>query len=1414
MKRILGLDLGTTSIGWAVVDLATKPEEQSSIIKLGVRVNPLTVDEKGAFEKGKAIETTAKRTQMRGMRRNLKRYQQRRSFLLSVLRQYGIINQSQTFSEDGPSSTFATYRLRAKAASEEISLEQFARVLLMINKKRGYKSNRKTKADPSEDGQIVDSMDIARKLYDDDITPGQYLNQTYSASHRYVPSFYRSDLKDEFERVWAFQSQFHSDILTAELHDQLQGRGSRDTSKMFVAKFGVYAADNKGKAIEKNMREFRWRAEALESKQDIRIVAYVLASLNGQIAASSGYLGAISDHSKELIFRNQTVGQYLMECIDADPHYRIKGKVFYRADYMREFDVIWEAQARFHRELTSELKKLIRDVVIFHQRPLKSKKFLISHCELESKEVTTPDGKTVISGPRVSPKSSPLFQDFKIWQQLNDVVVTNRSVSRSRVRKKSSNVASFDFGPDYEDEPRESRLTVEQMETLHRELSVCGEMKADAALKLLGLDNKQYSLNFTKLHGNNTVAALFAALKKVIEWSGHDVEKFDSMDAAGKVDMTRKVLEAIGGKSDYLSLDNSNLDGDSLMRQPLYKLWHLLYSYEGDNSDSGNAKLVEHVSRLTGLNKDYAAAIAAITFDDDYGSLSTKAMARILPHLMQGLQYSDACEAAGYRHSKRSLTAEENESRQLLASLDVLPKNSLRNPVVEKIINQMIHVVNAAMREYGVDDESGVRRFDEIHVEIGRELRQTQEQRERATKALADRTRETEAIMDVLVKEFHIAHPSRGDVLRYRLYEQLSPIGYHTLYSNRYIPREKLFSPEIDIEHIIPQALYYDDSEANKTLEYRSVNQAKGRLTAYDYVASLGEETLREYEERIKFLDTRGTQRKFKNLMMTERKVALTFSNRDLTTTQYISRKAMEILGQVTREVLAVTGSITAVLREDWQLVDVMKELNLPKYQRLGMVEEFANSSGHRVRRIKNWTKRNDHRHHAMDALTVAFTTRSHVQYINTVHSHESDEYEQAIVRALRKKLISQGENPRYIAPMPVDELRAEALRHLSQVIVSVKAKNKVATRALNKPRGSAVVQHTLTPRTQLHNETIYGRRQRYSSREVKVDKTFDASRIATVARRDYREALMRRLSEFGGDPSKAFTGKNALDKKPLFVDAEHRHAVPPRVKVVVLETYYTIRKPLGPDFADAKKIAKVVDARVRRLLLERYEARGKDAFSNLEEDPIYLNREAGIVIKRVTIEDNAEVEDLRVKRDKEGRIMVDEKGNPLRNDYVRTNNNHHIAIFEDEDGRLHEHVVSYYKAMVRLRLGLPVIDKDYNAAIGWKFLFTMKINEYFVLPDSLLSDSVRRNSQGGFEPEYVDLLNPVNQRIVNDHLFRVQKLSKSNYMFRHQYETNVDEVKELKGITYVNVCSANNLRGIVKVRVDHLGRIVHVGEY
>ena len=134
-KTILGLDLGTNSIGWALVEEAETNHESSKIIKLGVRVIPLTVDEQTNFEKGKPISTNTERTLKRGARRNLQRYKLRRENLIEILISNKIINQDTPLTEIGK-NTHQTLMLRAKSAQDKVDLVDFAKIYWLLIKKR------------------------------------------------------------------------------------------------------------------------------------------------------------------------------------------------------------------------------------------------------------------------------------------------------------------------------------------------------------------------------------------------------------------------------------------------------------------------------------------------------------------------------------------------------------------------------------------------------------------------------------------------------------------------------------------------------------------------------------------------------------------------------------------------------------------------------------------------------------------------------------------------------------------------------------------------------------------------------------------------------------------------------------------------------------------------------------------------------------------------------------------------------------------------------------------------------------------------------------------------------------------------------------------------------------------------------
>ena len=1346
MKKILGLDLGVSSIGWALVNEAENKDEKSSIIRLGVRVNPLTVDEKGNFETGKSITTNADRTLKRSMRRNLQRYKLRRAALIDSLKSYGWIKEDSILVESGKDTTFQTLRLRAKAAEEEISLEELARVFLIINKKRGYKSSRKLNKDENPDeGSAIDDMETARILNQEGITPGEYSYRLLcnGKEDKNLPKFYKSDLKNEFEHIWEFQKRFYPDIMTDTLKENLRGKNEKQTWAICEKPFSIAGIKRTTKGKELIKENYLWRSQAVKEQLNLEQLAVVLQKVNAQLKNSDSYLGKISDRSKELYFRHRTVGQYQLEQLLENPHCSLKNQVFYRQDYMEEFDRIWETQSRFHPEMTPDKKKIIRDIIIFYQRPLKSQKSLISYCEFEK-------------GRKVCPKSSPVFQEFKIWQMLNNLKVDGEY------------------------------LDLEYKQLLFRELSIRKELSKADTLKLLFGKPKGHEMNFRKLEGNRTQATLFQAYSKILSLSGHDEIDF-SKSADEIIDKTAAVFSALGISTDILAFDSSK-SGKEMENEPLYRLWHLMYSYTEDNSKTGYNSLVSKLHEEFGFTPEYGKILASVTFEDDYGSLSTKAICRILPFMKNGMEYSAACTEAGYRHSQRSLTKDEIENKEYKYRLDILPKNSLRNPVVEKILNQMINVINGVIDTYGKPDE--------IRIELARELKKNAAERQKAIDAINKPTKENKEIEEILKRDFGMAHVSRNSIIRYKLYMELKDNGFKTLYSNTYIPREDLFSKRFDIEHIIPQSRLFDDSFANKTLESKDINITKGDMTAIDFIADkYGQEGVERYKSTVDMLFGKGaiSKTKYHNLLRTQNDIPENFIQRDLRDTQYISRKALEILGDIVKSVVATSGEITARLREDWGLVDVMKELNWDKYDKSGMTEYYNDSDGRIISRIKDWTKRNDHRHHAMDALTVAFTKRSIIQYLNTLNAKDKEQ---------QQEITSKG---RLLPPMPFDELRYETKKHLDDILVSIKAKNKVVTRNTNKTKskGGYKEKIQLTPRGQLHNETVYGEILQYDCKDEKVGSNFDADKIATVACERFRNALYQRLAQYGGNPKKAFSGSNSLEKNPLFTDILHSEEVPQKVKTVRLIPVYTIRKQIDPSL----KIEKVIDCHIRQILYNRLEEYGNDpkkAFSNLDENPIWLNKEKGIQIKRVTISGPANVYALHDKHDMSGIPILSSRGEPIPSDFVSLSNNHHIAIYMDSDGNLQEQPVPFMEAVARVSLGDPIIDKTYRVKDGWKFLFSMKQNEYFVFP----------NNETGFDPNTIDLLNPTNYHTISQNLYRVQALSTKDYWFRHHLETSIVDNNDLKDITWKRIRNTNNLKGIVKVRIDHLGNIVKTGEY
>lgn len=1083
------------------------------------------------------------------------------------------------------------------------------------------------------------------------------------------------------------------------------------------------------------------------------------------------YVANINKRYAMIIERNQTIGQYFAEQLKASKvetdkgifyTYRIKEQVFPRKAYEAEFDQIMAVQREFYADVfTDAFINRLRNEIIFYHRGLKSCKHLVSLCEFEKKEYTNAKGETVFDGPKVAPRTSPLFQLCKIWETVNNIKVTNRRNEEFPITH-TQRVEMANFLDNHE------KMLLKDL------FAILGVTAKDG-----WHGGKQFK---SGLQGNTTKMQLKKALGNTpdaAKWLQFDIDIEETADKN-----TGEVLEIVSRK---------------VTKQPLYELWHTIYSI------SDKAELASVLKKKYGITDE---SVVSDLFKLDfvrpgYGNKSTKAMRRILPYLQQGQMYSVACECAGFRHSE-SLTKEENATRALLDHLPQIKKNELRQPIVEKILNQMVNVVNALIDKYG--------KIDEIRVELARELKQSKEERESLEKKMREQERKNEEYKS-LIEEYDV-RVSRKRIQKYRLWQESE--GFCFYCGEKVSCANFLQGADAEIEHIIPRALLFDDSYSNKVCACRKCNSNKGKMTAYDFVQTLGDEIFKLYLTRVDeaFKNHVISKTKRERLLTPAAKIPEGFIDRDLRLTQYISRKSVEILKQVCREVHSSTGSVTDFVRRVWGYDNVLHNLNLERYRKgdlTEMVKYDHRGQEHEEERIKDWTKRIDHRHHAVDALVIAMTSQAIIQRLNRLNT-ERDQMFQEVEKQREEWRNDYSLLEQWLREKPHFTV-AEVEEAVARIAVSFKAGKKVAT--LNKRvkyvQGKKhVLQHdVIAPRGALSQESVYGK-IRILEEKKPIKYAFENPDL--IFKGYIKRLVEERLAQHDGNAKKAIA---SLKKKPIMIGKNHD------VELTYATCYkdeYVIKYQLS-SLEKMKDIEAIVDANIRqrvKMRVAQFGGKVKDALKDLENNPVYADDKCTIPIKSVRCFTGLKSSAVTpVKYDENGMAMG----------YVKPGNNHHIAIYSDREGNLQEHLVTFWTAVERKKYGVPVVIKSPADVwdsltdredlpesflstlpdVTWTFVESMQQNEMFIIgmSDDEYNDAKRNNDVAALCP----------------HLYRVQKLATKYYVFRLHIETSVDdkyngeknemlskEMGKLVSIRSLDSFIKNNLH---KVKIDILGNII-----
>ncbi len=490
------------------------------------------------------------------------------------------------------------------------------------------------------------------------------------------------------------------------------------------------------------------------------------------------------------------------------------------------------------------------------------------------------------------------------------------------------------------------------------------------------------------------------------------------------------------GNVTLINLSKEEYLGDLALEMPEDKLNELVAHLIDPIKIIDGNKVIEELDetkkwvrdRLPELSNEQVENLCHYRFKRSTASVSLKFMGQVVPLMMQKpLKYFEAVRlveneyGVHFHHSDfRSENffvelpyygealpdsvwgafneADANKSEQERDN-DAYTFGKIANPTVHLALNQLRYVVNKIVKARGGTPSR-------IHVELTRELKNSKEARKRIEKANSENRLRNDRIKNFLSSECNIPNPSREEIVKIKLWEELGTQGARfCVFTGRPISARQLFDGTVEVEHIVPFSRCYDDGFSNKTLAFKSINHAKGNKTPHEAFGSAGSEYRIMLKRALKCFGQTAKFERFKEGAF-DKFYGLdkggNLIERQLNDTRYISKLSRHYLGTLIGidNVIPVNGAITSKLRDVWQL-------NQYKDRKKGHY-------------------RDDHRHHIVDAFVVGLTNNVLVRAINTRSSRDLDS-RPTVFGLLKAK-----------AP-PIDKLRSELYQQLDKVVASFK---------------------------------------------------------------------------------------------------------------------------------------------------------------------------------------------------------------------------------------------------------------------------------------------------------------------------------------------------------------------------------------
>ena len=1137
MKKILGLDLGTNSIGWALVNVNDNGNPLS-IESMGSRIIPMGSD-KIDYEKGATITKNADRRVKRSSRRMGKRYKMRRNKLLYILDKLDMLPEQFQFKNGFPEAnkiqelellpipkktlqldSLQHYELREKALFQKIELEELGCVLYQYNRLRGYAgggdddNEEKGKNNSEEDQDEIKKYETRiQKFTIKEVTKSE---QTFKAKSG----------KDKGDELPVY------DIVVCDDDGEISGTTILQNLDEKV-----------GSEIELEVRIKR-------SKKGENI-AFALPQ-------KTNWRKQMEETEKILKEKQFFPCQLFADELRKNKWTKIRNRVILRQQYTKEFDAVWEEQAKHYpflnncpketlldivnyifpgqsdsqKQLREDglkygLKYIVKEQVIYYQRPLKPQTEFIGKCQFEKDE-------------RVIPVSHPLFQEFRCWDQINRLYITSKQEIWNEKKQK------------YVWQYINRYLTDEQKLSIYNKLQIQKQVGFGDVAKIVNLksDNSEFlnGLNVkSKLKGCDTIIAIKKLLgdihidEKSIETIWQAI--YDNVHNGSEYDENSKRVQSI------VEVLPNYIDKEKRLELAFKFAQNIKFvrKYAGLSK-----KAIENILPIMQLNPQNLPEKVKTNFENikhliDTGEIRDEAILQdyIVDYVKDnpqaieqgGLMYAFAASLVYGRHTKAEVKPQIKNYHDI-----VYVERNLRNPIVEQIVNETMQVVKSVWKHFDINPDEL-----EIHVELARDLKNSAQERDRIYKGQLKNRKTNDEIRKRLIelkqevndrnielykiwsrqenpfdeegkplsrpKYKNDKSPTKEEIEKMRLWEEQHYLDPYTLQP---IPLSKLFSTErlYDIDHIIPKSRFFDDSSANKVVCKTTINEEKANRTAWEYISQQNSEyDICSPEDYLNHVNKNFFGQKKKNLLA--EKIPSDPVSRQLKDTQYISVAIKDELAKIvgSDHVKTTTGGVTDYLRSHWGLRKLFMELTEPRFKKMELwnldekngkpkeswvTKYYDKENNKHVYEIKGWSKRYDHRHHSIDALVVALSNEKFIKRLNDLNKYFQDELakhkdaipqgdedtlEEAFFKLSkenRDKIMKEIEGSRRF-DSPLEHIVSEAKKYLETMIVSQKPKDKLSIKVDKNGKNQLKI------RAALHQETYYGKTCKRDTKTINI---------------------------------------------------------------------------------------------------------------------------------------------------------------------------------------------------------------------------------------------------------------------------------------------------------------------------------------